>query len=119
MQRPEVTGSSSSMRVLHVTHNFPRWAGDFSGNFLLSLAREQVALGDDVTVVAPHAVGAAEGEWTSGVRVERFRYAADAEETLAYTGVMHEQVRRSWRARWKLLSFLRAMRRTTSTLVKR
>ena len=105
------------MRVLHVTHNFPRSAGDFSGNFLLSLAREQVALGDDVTVLAPHAPGAAERETVSGVRVERFRYADDADETLAYTGVMHEQVRRSWRARWTLLRFISAMRRATAKLV--
>ena len=105
------------MRVLHVTHNFPRWPGDFSGNFLLSLAREQVALGDAVTVLAPHAPGATERELVSGVRVERFHYAPDAEETLAYTGVMHEQVRQSWRARRNLLRFLRSMRRATADLV--
>ncbi len=99
------------MRILHVTHNFPRAAGDPSGNFLLALAREQVALGHDVTVVAPHAAGIAEREIVEGVRVERFRYGSDSQETLAYTGVMHEQVRRSWAGRWRLIAFLRAMRR--------
>src|SRR3954468_7408211 len=106
------------MRVLHVTHNFPRWAGDFSGNFLLSLAREQAALGDEVTVLAPHAANAAEREVIGSVRVERFRYASDAEETLAYTGVMHEQVRRSWRARFTLLRFLRELRGATGRLIE-
>jgi phosphatidyl-myo-inositol dimannoside synthase len=105
------------MRVLHVTHNFPRWAGDFSGNFLLALAREQTALGDEVTLVAPHAAGAAEQEKVGDVRVERFRYAPDADETLAYTGVMHEQVMRSWRARFTLLRFLRELRGATGRLV--
>lgn len=104
------------MRILHVTHNFPRWTGDFSGNFLLALAREQVALGHEVTVVAPHATGAAERETVSGVEVRRFRYGPDADETLAYTGVMHEAVRRSWAARWRLVAFVRALRRMTSTV---
>ncbi len=99
------------MRIVHLTHNFPRWPGDPSGNFLLTLAQAQVALGHEVTIVAPHAAGALEHETRDGIRVVRFRYGSDADETLAYTGVMHEQVRRSWRARWRLLVFLRAMRR--------
>lgn len=82
-----------------------------AGAFLIALARGQQALGHEVRVLAPHAPGLADRESVGGVPVARFRYGPEAEETLAYAGTMHEQALRSWRARWRLLHFVRASRR--------
>ena len=56
------------------------------------------------------APGLSERETVGGVEVVRYRYGPDAEETLAYAGTMHEQALRSWKARWRLLQFIRASR---------
>ena len=106
------------MHVLFVAHNFPRHAGDPAGSFLLSLARGQVELGHTVTVVAPHAPGAPASELMQGVRVHRYRYGADADETLAYAGTMAEQVMRSWTARWRMLRFIVASRRMVQEVAR-
>ncbi|MBI4673547.1 MAG: glycosyltransferase family 4 protein [Chloroflexi bacterium] len=81
------------MRVLLLTHVFPRAAEDPLGAFLLHLTQ---CFGEraNVLVVAPHAAGLADRENFGAVQVTRFHYAPDAQETLAYTGVMHEQVAR-------------------------
>ncbi|MHB0877865.1 MAG: glycosyltransferase [Anaerolineae bacterium] len=42
------------MRVLVLTHNLPRFAGDFSGTFIDALSRALVDAGAGVHVVAPH-----------------------------------------------------------------
>ena len=99
------------MRILLVAHSFPREPGDPAGHFLLSLARGQLELGHEVTVVAPHAAGVAETEVFHGVRVRRYRYGPDASETLAYAGTMADQVMRSWSARWRMLRLIAASRR--------
>ena len=41
------------MRVVFLTHNFPRYAGDVSGNFLVPLAHALQERGVRITVVAP------------------------------------------------------------------
>lgn len=99
------------MRILLVTHNFPRHGDDMAGAFLLALARGQQALGHEVRVVAPHGPGLAERETVGGVDVVRYRYGGDDQEVLAYAGTMHEQALRSWAARWRLVQFIRAGRR--------
>jgi glycosyltransferase involved in cell wall biosynthesis len=102
---------SFSLKILLVTHNFPRHVEDLAGAFLLALARGQQALGHEVRVLAPHGPGLAEREPIGGVEVTRYRYGTDAQETLAYAGTMHEQALRSWAARWRLLQLVRSSRR--------
>ena len=41
------------MRVVFLTHNYPRWAGDVSGAFLATLAGGLARRGVDVRVIAP------------------------------------------------------------------
>ena len=41
------------MRVVFLTHNYPRWPGDLSGSFLGTLAAALVRRGVEVRVVAP------------------------------------------------------------------
>jgi glycosyltransferase involved in cell wall biosynthesis len=90
------------VRVLFVTHAFPRTAGDAAGSFVLRLATALAGEGITVDVVAPHAPGLADRETVGGIAVRRFRYAPQRYETLAYAGTMAEQVRASWAARLAL-----------------
>lgn len=96
------------MKVLFLTHNFPRFDGDLPGSFLLRLASALGKQGADVRVVAPAAPGLAESAKFNGTGVERFHYAPPRYETLAYGGNMAEQVRDSWSARFTMLGFLGA-----------
>lgn len=96
------------MRVLFLTHSFPRYPGDVAGSFVLRLA---TALGNEgvaVRVVAPSARDVSSRDEMGVVGVERFRYAPRALETLAYTGNMAAQVRQSWGARAALAGLLGA-----------
>lgn len=96
------------MKVLFLTHAFPRFDGDVAGSFLLRLASALGAQGVDVKVVAPAAPGVAESAKLNGTGIDRFHYAPSKYETLAYGGNMAEQVRDSWSARFTLLGFLGA-----------
>jgi len=98
-------------RVLFVTHNVPRFAGDAAGSFVLRLAVALQSAGATVDVIAPAAAGLAPEATLEGVRVQRVRYAAEARMTLAYTGNMAEQVMSSWSGKFALLGMLHALRR--------
>ncbi|HMA21873.1 MAG TPA: glycosyltransferase family 4 protein [Gemmatimonadaceae bacterium] len=103
------------MKVLFLTHSFPRFIGDAPGSFLLRLA---VALRDvdvEVRVVAPSAADVSESEDLDGIHVERFRYAPRKLETLAYTGNMAQDVAGSWGAKLALTGMLAAEYSTAST----
>lgn len=93
------------MRVLLLTHVFPRAADDSLGAFLLHLAAAFGARAQ-VRVVVPHAPGLSDLQDFNGVQVTRFHYAPDARETLAYTGVMHEQVARGIGAKFAFARFV-------------
>lgn len=74
-------------RVLLVTSNFPRWAGDSTTPFILHLAQDLQSLGWQARVLAPHAPGAAALEELEGVQVERFRYLwPESGQTVCYNG---------------------------------
>lgn len=106
------------LRVLFVTHAFPRHAGDAAGAFVLALARAVQALGVEVQVVAPAAPGLPATDTIEGVRVRRYRYAPRAWETLAYTGTMAEQVSGSLRGKLALALMLWRGRRAVRAAVK-
>src|SRR3954468_5149780 len=94
------------MRVLFLTHNYPRTAGDASGSFILRLAQALRAEDVEVRVVAPASPGVPDHDNADGIQVDRFHYAPKKYETLAYGGNMATQVQESWGARVKLLGFL-------------
>ena len=96
------------MRVLFLTHSFPRQLGDPPGSFVLRLATALRGEGFDTRVVAPAAPGYPEHATLDDVPVDRFHYAPRRFETLAYTGTMASQVQASWSARFTLLGFLGA-----------
>ncbi len=98
------------MRVVFLTHNYPRFPGDLSGSFLGTLAAALVRRGIEVRVVAPSDAGQGGEEEIAGVRVRRVRYASARGETLAYRGTMAGALRGpgGWRA---LAGLWRALRR--------
>jgi glycosyltransferase involved in cell wall biosynthesis len=96
------------MKVLFLTHAFPRFDGDGAGSFLLRLASALGKEGVDVKVVAPAAQGVVDSARLNGTGIERFHYAPRRYETLAYAGNMAEQVRDSWSARFTMIGFLGA-----------
>ncbi|NOT08325.1 MAG: glycosyltransferase family 4 protein [Gemmatimonadales bacterium] len=81
------------MRVVFVTHNYPRSSGDLPGAFLHPLAVALRARGHDVRVVAPADRGQGGRDSLDGVPVFRVRYGAAERETLAYSGKMQDAVR--------------------------
>ncbi|MBI3566856.1 MAG: glycosyltransferase [Gemmatimonadetes bacterium] len=87
------------MRILFVSHSFPRARGDVAGAFVHRLARALADGGDEVRVLAPSALGLPSAEDVDGIPTTRYRYAPRAWETLAYGGDMASQVGGSWRGK--------------------
>ena len=88
-------------RLLVLTSTYPRWRGDSEPGFVHELAR-RLAVTFEVTVLCPHAPGAARRERMDGVEVERFRYAPAALETLVPGGGVLPNLKRR-PAKWLLL----------------
>ncbi len=62
------------MKVGFLTTSFPRFPGDFAGNFLLEEAKALERNDVSVTILAPHYPGSKKEEIVEGVRVKRFNY---------------------------------------------
>ena len=98
------------MRVVFLTHNYPRFPGDLSGAFLGTLAAALVRRGIEVRVVAPSDAGEGGEELVDGVGVRRVRYASPRRESVAYRGTMASALRAP--GGWSALAGLwRALRR--------
>ncbi|MCU0615535.1 MAG: glycosyltransferase [Gemmatimonadaceae bacterium] len=108
---------SASPRVLFVTHNFPRTAGDPAGSFILRLADALGNAGARIDVIAPGAPGLASRDVVQGIPVQRVRYARDDRQTLAYEGTMVEAVRAGWSGRFALLGLLWHTRRAVQQAI--
>lgn len=98
---------SEKLKILFVTHNYPRWEGDYSGVFLHLLATKLLDFGIQVHVVAPHDRNAEEYEELDGIKIHRFKYADSKSETLAYRGNMHRQLMANPFKTFTLLKFIR------------
>jgi glycosyltransferase involved in cell wall biosynthesis len=96
------------VRVLFLTHNYPRFASDAAGSFLHRLALALRAADVEVHVLAPAGAGLAADDAIDGVPVRRFRYAPRFMESLAYTGTMAEQVLGTLRGKGALAGLLGA-----------
>ncbi len=96
------------MRVVFVTHNYPRDRADVAGAFLHPLALALRERDVDVRVIAPSDRGQGGDEVLDGVPIKRVRYAAPADETFAYSGTMSESLRspRGLRALASMISSL-------------
>lgn len=74
----------SKRTVLVATSTFPLFDGDVRTPFVSNLAADMILEGWNVVVSAPHAPGARMSDNHGDVPVERFRYAPDRLEILAY-----------------------------------
>jgi len=81
------------VRVVFLTHNYPRHDGDLAGGFLHPLACALHDLGVEVRVVAPSDRGQGGEASLDGVPVTRVRYGSASRERYAYTGTMQSAVR--------------------------
>ncbi len=107
------------LKVLFITHNYIRREGDFAGVFLHLLARKLMKNDIKVYVIAPHDKGIPEYEEIEGVRIYRFRYGSENQETLAYRGDMHRQVLRNPFKFFRLYIFLRSFFRLASLIIEK
>jgi glycosyltransferase involved in cell wall biosynthesis len=105
------------VRVVFLTHNYPRWAGDVSGAFLATLAGGLARRGIDVRVVAPSDEGRGGEDELDGIAVRRVRYASARAETLAYRGTMQAALRAPSGIR-ALAGLWRALRRAAAEEAK-
>jgi phosphatidylinositol alpha-1,6-mannosyltransferase len=110
---------ADQLRILIVTHNYPRFAGDPAGAFVARIAGGAAARGLEVQVIAPHAPGTSVVEHRGGVRLHRFRYAPEVFERVAYTGGLHQGTLRSPLAALAFPGFLLAFRRAIRRAVQR
>jgi len=107
------------LRILTVTHNYPRFPGDPAGAFVARLAQGAAARGHQLEVIAPHAPGTAGEEQVAGLRIRRFRYGPEALERVAYTGNLHGRTLRSPLAALAFPGFLLAFARAVHTATLR
>jgi len=96
------------MKVLFLTHSFPRQLGDAPGSFILKLATALLNEGIETSVVAPATDGVPDHDRLANIPVDRLHYAPRRFETLAYGGNMAAQVQASWTAKVTLIGFLGA-----------
>lgn len=87
-------GRAERPRLLVLASTFPRWRGDHEPGFVYELARH-LADKFDITVVCPHADGAALEETLEGVQVKRYRYAPARFEKLVNDGGIVTNLRRA------------------------
>lgn len=81
------------MKVLVLTHNLPRFPGDFSGTFIDALATAMVRQGAEVRVLAPHDVDyVSPRELPYGLDLYRYAWPATY-ETVGYMRSMEADLR--------------------------
>jgi len=81
------------MKIGVLTHNYPRYRGDFSGRFVEALSEELVAQGHQVTILAPWDAAYARTPSDHRVALELYRYAPRAEwHRLGYMRTMRADV---------------------------
>ena len=105
-------------RLLVLASTYPRWHRDHEPAFVHQLC---AGLTDrfSVTVLTPHAPGAARREYLDGVDIVRYRYAPERWETLVHDGGIAGNVRRH-PVKWLLLpGFVLAQAWSAWRLVRR
>jgi phosphatidyl-myo-inositol dimannoside synthase len=107
------------LRILTITHNYPRFPGDPAGAFVQRIAAGAAARGHQVEVIAPHAPGTAPLEEAAGIRLHRFRYGPEPLERVAYTGGLHQGTLLSPLAALGFPGFLLAFARAVRNAVRR
>jgi glycosyltransferase involved in cell wall biosynthesis len=87
--------------VLVVASTFPRWKGDTEPDFVYWL-EDSLSKDFDITVLAPHHLGAARSEMMGSLHVKRFRYFFPKCERLCYDGGIRPNMMKSRLAKLEL-----------------
>ena len=110
---------SETIKLLVLTHNYPRHHGDHAGVFLGLLCRRLLDHSIQPIVLAPHDPGAPEYEENAGVKIHRFRYGADHEENLAYRGNMQTIVTGSLTGMLRFRKFLKQFQEAATRIIEK
>ncbi len=106
------------INLLVLTHNYPRFKGDFAGVFIHLLCRKLVDFNIQPVILAPHDPGVKEYEEWDGVKIYRFRYAdTDENENIAYRGQMHKLVLGSVSGIFQFKNFLDKFRQAAFEVI--
>jgi glycosyltransferase involved in cell wall biosynthesis len=106
LQDSQVEVAPRRRRVLVLASTFPRWQGDTEPPFVYNLCRS-LQNDFDITVLAPHTVGAKAAERMDGFEVRRFRYFwPERFQRLAYGGILPNLKRN--KLLWLLVPFFLA-----------
>ncbi|NOY88299.1 MAG: glycosyltransferase family 4 protein [FCB group bacterium] len=111
---------ADKIRLLILTHNYPRYKGDFSGVFISLLAQQLQQFNVQPIVLAPHDTQTAEYEEIDGVKIYRFRYADDDKnEVIAYRGNMHKVVLGSVSGLFRFRHFLKCFQEAAFEIIEK
>ncbi|HEX55175.1 MAG: hypothetical protein DRO95_00190 [Candidatus Altiarchaeales archaeon] len=95
------------MKICMLTTSFPRFKGDYAGNFIYELAKNLVRRGVEVSVVAPHHHETKGYEMMDGIKVHRFQYFYPKKfQRIAYDGGIPSKLKGSLVAKLQLPFFL-------------
>lgn len=95
------------MQITILTTSFPRFDGDFAGNFILKYARELSLLDCDARAVAPHDPQADPAMDSGRVKTERFKYFFPPKwQMAAYGGGIANRMKRNWLTALQMPFFL-------------
>lgn len=108
----------SPIGVLILTHNYPRFDGDYSGVFLHVLAKSLLPHNIQPVILTPHDAGIPEREERDGIQIIRFRYDTDDRETLAYRGNMHQIALGSFSGLLRFNRFLNQFERSAGSILR-
>jgi glycosyltransferase involved in cell wall biosynthesis len=107
------------IKILILTHNYPRFDGDYAGVFIAMQAQKLCEYNIEPIVLAPHDKDIPEFEIKNGVKIYRFKYGiTEAGENLAYRGNMHQLVLGSVSGIFKYKNFLDCFRRKAFDIIK-
>lgn len=107
-------------KICILTSGFPRYEGDLSGNFILSLTKELIKRGLGVFVLAPHAPKVKRSEELDGIKVHRFSYFFPfALQKLCYGSGIPANIRHSLLARLQLPFFFLSQLFSLIRLIKK
>lgn len=94
------------LKICVLTSGFPRYEGDPSANFILSLTKELIKRGLGVFVLTPHAPKVKRSEELDGIKIHRFPYFFPfALQKLCYGSGIPANIRHSLLARFQLPFF--------------
>lgn len=95
------------MKACILTTSFPRYPGDYAGNFVFQLAEALIERGIKVKVVAPSETGPDNEETLGHIEVRRFAYTWPFRwQRVAYLGGIPSNLRRYWQAWLQLPLFI-------------